>query len=89
MSLRSLPNRHVQRGLGAESGRRWASMNLAIMLAVGWQAHCEAGQVSANASAGVNGLELTEVRLTDPTNLLVGSPELWKFRRINIAIIGG
>lgn len=89
MSLRSLPNRNVQRGLGAESARRWASMNLAIILAVGWQAPCDAGQVSANASAGVNGLELTEVRLTDPTNILVGSPELWKFRRINVAVIGG
>lgn len=89
MSLRSLPNRHVQRGLGAESARRWASMNLAIILAVGWQAHSDAGQASANASAGVNGLELTEVRFTDPTNILVGSPELWKFRRINVAIIGG
>jgi hypothetical protein len=64
-------------------------MNLAIMLAIGWQAQCDAGQVSANPSAEVNGLELTEVRLVDPTNLLVGSPELWKFRRINVAIIGG
>lgn len=89
MSLRSLPNRHVQRGLGAESGRRWASMNLSIILAVGWQAHCDAGKVSANASVEVNGLELTEVRLIEPTNLLVGSPELWKFRRINVSIIGG
>jgi len=42
--VRSLPNRHIPPGLGAESGRRWASMNLAIvLLGMGWQPHCDAG----------------------------------------------
>ena len=82
--MRSLPNRHSQPGLGAVSGRRWASMNLAIiLLGIGWQPHCDAGRIAADASSAVNALEATEVQLVDLTNFLVGSPELWKFRRIN------
>lgn len=35
MSVRTLPNRYIQRSLGAESGRRRTSMDLAIMVSPG------------------------------------------------------
>jgi len=79
MSVRSFPNRYIQHGLGAESGRRWASTNLAIMLSPGWQPHCDADQLAANATTGLSGLEATEVQPVDPTKFPAGCPELWKF----------
>jgi hypothetical protein len=79
MSARSLPNRNIQQGQGAESGRRWASTNLAITLSPGWQPHRDADEIAANATTGLNGLEATEVQPIDPTKFLVGSPGLWKF----------
>jgi hypothetical protein len=80
--VRSLPNGDISPGLGgAESGRRWASKNLAIItLSIGWQPHWDTGRTPADASA-VNALEATEMQLIYPaTKFLVGSPELWKFR---------
>jgi hypothetical protein len=67
MSLRILQNRYIPRWLGMESGRRWASMNLAIMLGLGLQVHYDANQMAANASTGANSSEGTAERSDEPT----------------------
>jgi hypothetical protein len=55
-----------------------------IILGMGWQPHCDSPGIAANASAGLNA-EATEVQPVDPAKFLVGSPELWKFRRTNVS----
>lgn len=62
-------------------------MNLAIlMLALSWQPHSATGG-SPIITAGVEELTVAAVQPVDPTKLLVGSPELWKFRRLNVPFV--
>lgn len=59
-------------------------MNLAIMLGLGLQVLYGADQMAANASTASNRPHTTAERSIDLSKLLlVGSPELWKFQRIN------
>lgn len=67
------------------SGKRWASLGLAIVLGIGWQdfSPTPAGRDDAGTTAGVNTLDETGIQLVDPRfRPLSGSAELWKFRRL-------
>ncbi|MGM9472501.1 hypothetical protein ACS5PJ_10900 [Pseudarthrobacter sp. YS3] len=60
-------------------------MNLAVfMLALSWQPHGGTGGSPATVPAVAEEQTVANVQDVDPTKLLVGSPELWKFRRINV-----
>lgn len=64
-----------------------ASVVLIIALSWGGQTNCEPGSVSADASAGRAVPESAELYSVGPApSFLVGSPELWKFRRINMPV---
>ena len=85
MSVPSPANHRSRPTRGTDAKRRWASMNLAIfMLALSWQPHAETGASPVTVPAGVEEQRVADVQPVDPTKLLVGSPELWKFRRINV-----
>jgi hypothetical protein len=60
-------------------------MNLAVfLLAVSWQPNCALGETPVDVPAVVEESRVAAVQSVDPTKLLVGSPELWKFRRLNV-----
>lgn len=89
MSECSFHNHFLRPGWGLRSGRRWALLNLAvIMLFAGWQPYY-VGVQTADATAELTGLDEAQAQTNNPrSEILVGSPELWKFRLINAAAIG-
>ncbi len=85
MSECSFHSRHLQPVRGVRSGRRRASLNLAVMmLVIGCPPHYGGVQIAANAAAELKGLEAAEAQITSTSpKFLVGSRELWKFRLTN------
>lgn len=72
MPVCTLQNHCLPHRLGTESGRRWASINVAIVLSVGYQANCIADQIAAaSASAGAAGAGSKEEKFVDPPTLLM------------------
>ena len=85
MSVHSIQNDRIQGYRSADSGRRWASFFLAMLLSIAWPnlPPLAVNPAHASAAAGVATLESTKMQPDDPTTkLLTGSPELWKFRLI-------
>lgn len=84
-SFQNLPIRTVW---GVKSGRRWAAMNLTvIMLCAGWQPYRGGVQDSADASPELKGLEAAQAQTVEPSSeFLFGPPELWQFRFMNAGI---